>query len=464
MRSNPRLPSALVLAALFGGFAGCSADPIACIGNADCPSGQYCRATVCVEPSADGPLEDVYRARIAPLIETGCNCHGPTTERLWRYDHSDDPERFARSLAELRNWLYDPSVAAGAIPERPALLGYAAAQCGFRHPLIWETQDGQYLELLAWARRAHGELQRPRASIERPSPDPTMTLPPREQAELDAAKTASQASGGWDPFLGFEDGPDRHLTDRVVRQCGCCHTDPRPFKVEPPLLCADGEPPIIDGAPAEVGSGDILCSSAVWLPGQLNYGLGIGQHPVVYSSADDPRYALLFEWFTFALDTPDGQTPLGQRATCNRLDACEPDMDVPMPPPGDGGLDAMVAPSEWDAAVGLFRDDWAGITNSCNGPCHQGGGVAPRLHPDDADLSDAAIQTLLMGLADHRARNFAPDADYDGRPMFDRANPAAGRFMAVLNHSPQHPGDRFADPAAVERLIRSLPPAAEVVP
>ena len=66
--------------------------PVSCLTDADCADGSYCRSTQCIEPSAEGDLNEVFEERIRPIVETGCGCHGPDSGRPWSYFATDDKD------------------------------------------------------------------------------------------------------------------------------------------------------------------------------------------------------------------------------------------------------------------------------------------------------------------------------------------------------------------------------------
>ncbi|MCA9540183.1 MAG: hypothetical protein KC620_14900, partial [Myxococcales bacterium] len=158
-------------AALFA--LGCG-DEVDCLLDSQCPTGQYCVSTRCAEPVPQGDYRTSYRVQVAPVIETGCNCHAPTSDRPWRYWHDfNDDAAFVESLRVLRQWLYDPTTPADAPgpPATPTAWGYGLAGCGFNHPGIYEgVTQPQYELLLAWSTLAWPDLP--------PSPKEAAPAPP----------------------------------------------------------------------------------------------------------------------------------------------------------------------------------------------------------------------------------------------------------------------------------------------
>lgn len=269
----------------------CEADPVDCVIDGDCAGGLYCVATRCVEPV---PLEDdrqAYIEQVAPLIETGCNCHGPGSGRPWSYEHRfDDPAALDAELAVLRQWLYNPLDAGGAttgIGSRPVAWGYGLAACGFNHPGIYEgpTQP-QYLMLVNWAAQARGGLRvLGPADVDPPAaePPPDGPLPEVEQAALAAIGR-----------LGYRAGMAQEIVPRLVGQCGCCHSADavsRRFKLGGTEADLEADIAQIEGYVSRASPDQ---------SGILRYGLGAqgrGEaHPQVYSGVDDPRYRLLRAW------------------------------------------------------------------------------------------------------------------------------------------------------------------------
>jgi hypothetical protein len=426
---------------LLGGWAvacllvGCVSDPVACLHDGECSEGRYCKATRCVEPSAEGPLLDVYRTRVAPLIETGCNCHGPQFDRPWRFDHRQmDDAGLAATLAELRNWMYNPhreytqrfgdgGVAddrAEAI-DRYALLGYAIAECGFNHPLIWEADDPQVRELALWFARAYDEIARPPPTAERPTAEPTAPLPAREQAVF-AAATAPSTGGS--VFAGF-DPRQSDLEARVVRQCECCHVPPRSFKLD----AIDAIDATALANAARLRSDANLCAATSQLPLGLIYSLGLGQHPVVYLGADDPRHALLHRWFSAV----KAITPA---ITCEPpCKEPEPELDAGPDPP-DGGADMGIVHPAFTAyleSIGPILHATCGRDSGCH--ARDDGSFPHRWPVDDNEALDQ-LRRL------------------DDLDFFDRARPANSRLIfvgrSVDNHS--FPGLIPFSPAEIEQL------------
>lgn len=424
----------------------CTDDPVACVIDSDCPDGQYCRALTCVAPSGEGDVYEVYRQRVLPLVESGCNCHGPGEGRPWYYDHGDpSDDGLGQSLSQLRNWAYNPRRAFDAQPppsgdrelaiDRYALIGYATAQCGFNHPQIWEPGSPQVDELQQWLDRSYDLIERPPPLAEAPEAEPGGALPPAEEA---LARAAEEAAASSDAFAGFAVA-DRELERRLVGQCGCCHLPPRFFAL-PSLSTPAGEDPKPD-----------LCGAVTWLPRSMNYGLGLGQHPIVYDGADEARYALLYRWFGFAADR-------GVAADQRCQDEPEPpprtdvgvDMDV-----GDGGIDMAdpMTEMQWQDTVAAFRADIEPQLGNCS--CHFMA-TPPSL---TAPANDAALRGFLRGLATSRSER-APGA----APMFAIGNPATSRFITTLAPgSPiaEHNAFPWNNRGAVEAWISGMPAELE---
>jgi len=307
--------TALALIALVG----CTNDPVACIIDGDCAEGQYCASTRCAEPTPVADSREAYITQVAPVIETGCNCHGPGSGRPWSFTHDfDDASSFDADLAVLRQWLYDPidPVGLGGDGSRPTGLLYGLAACGFNHPGIYEGPlQGQYALLYAWAAQAWGELPViAAADVAAPPNDPPADgpLPELEQAALQRIRS-----------LPYGEGMAREILPRVMGQCGCCHAGDgaRGWKLvsRHPTLDGDGDP--YDPRTMEKLSPEDLVAKdirSIEIMGDrlnpdrsqlLRYGLGangrIEAHPVIFSSADDPRYRILREWMLQG-PTPDG--------------------------------------------------------------------------------------------------------------------------------------------------------------
>lgn len=422
----------------------CTDEPVACLIDSDCPEGQYCRSLECMAPSGEGDVYDVYRERVMPLVESGCNCHGPDQGRPWYYDHADpSDDGLGQSLSQLRNWAYNPR---RAFDERPpagvdralaidqyALIGYATAQCGFNHPQIWEPGSPQVAELQQWLDRAYDVIERPAPLAEAPQGEPGGALPPAEEALARAAEAAG------DVFAGSAVA-DRELERRLIGQCGCCHVPPRFFAL-PSLSTPAGEDPKPD-----------LCGAVAWLPRSMNYGLGLGQHPIVYTDADEPRYALLHRWFGFA-----AARGVAADARCQDEAAPmpEPDVGVDMAV-GDGGVPDAEPGEEmkWQETVAAFRADVEPQLGNCS--CHFMATPPSLTAPGD----DEALRGFLRGISRARSGRVA-----DPAPMFDVANPAASRFITTLGPgSPigEHNAFPWGNRGAVEAWISGMPAELEV--
>lgn len=264
---------------------GCAGDEIECIIDSECPTGQYCVSTRCADPIPVGDPRTAYVEQVAVVIETGCNCHGPTSGRPWIYDHRfADPAAFDESLRLLRQWLYDPIVG------RPAAVGYGTADCGDNHPGIYDGPDQPQYQLIArWAAAAYDTLP-PSPPADFPAapvaPPPDTPLPDRERAE----RARIQAEG-------YVAVTRSIIAPRVVGQCGCCHVlgSTRVWQI----------PSGRDLSEAQLDS--VMSALETYVnranPDQsrmLRYGLGdFGRqqaHPVVYTGVDDPRYRLLRAW------------------------------------------------------------------------------------------------------------------------------------------------------------------------
>lgn len=311
--SSASIHSAAVL--LFGPvlltlLVGCGGDAVECIIDGDCATGQYCVSTRCADPVPVGDIRQSYVEQVAPIIETGCNCHGPGTDRPWSFTHDfADQAAFDADLAVLRQWLYDPLDPPGIAAEgsRPTGWVYGVAGCGFNHPGIYEGPlQGQYALLLAWAAQAWAELpivgaqDVPVPPVEAPAEGP---LPELEKEALERIRT-----------LPYRAVMEQEIVPRVVGQCGCCHAGDgaRGWTLVSryPALDAEGnpiDPRTMDPLTAtQLMDRDIASVEA--MTDRLNpdraqllrYGLGangrVEAHPVIYSGPDDPRYRLLREW------------------------------------------------------------------------------------------------------------------------------------------------------------------------
>ena len=202
-------------------LAGCVGDPVDCIIDSDCADGQYCVSTECVDPIPLADTQQAYVSQVAPLLEVGCNCHGPGTGRPWSYEHRfDDPDATRNDLAVLRQWLYDPTP--DAMPDqptpepRPTAWLYGLAQCGFNHPGIYAgPTQAQFQMLMNWVAAARGELPVLGAGeVEVPpiEPPPETPLPELEARALERIRT-----------LPWAQGMAEEIVPRVAAQCGCCH-------------------------------------------------------------------------------------------------------------------------------------------------------------------------------------------------------------------------------------------------
>lgn len=306
------MPSARALAPLaaLALLAGCAGEPVDCVLDNDCAEGQYCVATRCADPVPLPDSREAYVTQVAPVIETGCNCHGPGSGRPYSYTHAfADPAAFDADLAVLRQWLYDPMqrLGTGADDGRPTGLLYGLAGCGFNHPGIYQGPDQPHFALLkAWADQAWVELPvLTPADVEPPPEDPPADGP---LPELEAAALANILASS------YRDGMVDEILPRLQGQCGCCHAGDgaRSWKLLGAWPALDGDGNAIDPrrmervTPAQVIDYDIRAIESLvdrTTPDRaplLRYGLGANgrgeAHPIIYASADDPRYRLLRAW------------------------------------------------------------------------------------------------------------------------------------------------------------------------
>lgn len=441
-------------------LAGCYDDSIGCLHDNQCGPGAYCKATQCVEPGADGGLFEVYRERVVPLIESGCNCHGPASDRPWRFDHTTEASTVA-SRADLRNWMYNPGANWRAnqpdgepLPEmpdstvdRPAIIGYAVGQCGFRHPAIWAPDAPQSAELARWIERAYDKIERPPPLAEPPLPLTPFgaaveaivinALPLPEQTLHDRATDATvPAPDAYEPIAGYTVA-DGELAARLRGQCGCCHVHPRGFAL-----------PRTDPQAGPVAHGEAaFCAAQVWLPDGLGtYGLGNAGdpmyqrlHPIVYDGPDDPRLVLLARWFHFIKQTrPDTDARPNP-------DPCKPqDVGPDRGPDADVGLDGDVGPVDprqqtldlYMGSVGQLLETKCG-----NGGCHPAG--SPSLAHPYPFADEAEAEEYLRLMLD--------------RGLLDRAQPRNSTLIRVGVHEASHRTGPVPQPftaADIEALVQ----------
>ena len=195
---------------------GCS-DPLGCLSDLDCPAEAYCKDTQCIEPVSDGTSEEIYRAAILPILETGCGCHGPRSGRPWWFVGADASEADRQaSFMATRAWAYDPklSLTGGAPQTRPALMGYAGGGCGLAHPSVYAvTNEGQYIQLQRWLTESLSADESMQTSLAVNGPPPSLqALTPIDQKAL--ADIESQP---------YEEVLKTHIEPRLVAHCGCCH-------------------------------------------------------------------------------------------------------------------------------------------------------------------------------------------------------------------------------------------------
>lgn len=265
--------------------AGCASDEIECIIDSECPTGQYCVSTRCADPTPVGDPRTAYVEQVAVVIETGCNCHGPTSGRPWTYDHRfAEPAVFDESLRLFRQWLYDP------IGGRPAAAGYGLADCGDNHPGIYDGPDQPQYQLIArWAAAAYDSLP-PSLPADHPAapvaPPPDTPLPDRERIE----RARIQAEG-------YVEVTRSIIAPRVVGQCSCCHVlgSSRRWQIPAGRDLSETQLDAVMRALESYVDRRNPDQSAM-----LRYGLGdLGReqaHPVVFTGVDDPRYRLLRAW------------------------------------------------------------------------------------------------------------------------------------------------------------------------
>ncbi len=293
-------------------FAGCAGESVDCIIDSDCAEGQYCVSTACADPVPLADSEAAYRTQIAPLLEVGCNCHGPGTGRPWSYEHRfDDPAATRADMAVLRQWLYDPLQAEGT-DGRPTAWLYGLAQCGFNHPGVYAgPTEPQYRMLMSWAAQAVPELpviQAVDVAVPPNDPPAEAPLPDLEAQALQAIRTSPYAQG-----------MRQEILPRVLGQCGCCHAGDgrRGWKL---VSLYPPEPPPSEDAGPPPTEEELIARDIATIEGYANrlnpdqsrllrYGLGangaIEAHPKIFSSADDPRYRLLREWMAQGPPPPE---------------------------------------------------------------------------------------------------------------------------------------------------------------
>lgn len=404
-------------------LAGCHDETLNCLSDDMCQQGTYCRATRCVTPGDDRALLETYTQRVVPLLETGCNCHGPASDRPWRFDHRSAAATEA-SLSMLRNWMYNPErtwreerdgeLPDGGAPDgtvdRYALIGYATAACGLDHPQIWAPDAPQLRELALWVERAYDQIERPAPLTEPPEVAvPDGPLRSYEQALYEAAVSATEGDGGpagFDPIGGYVVEQGR-LAAALAGQCGCCHGPPLGFASPP----ATPEERVARGA-------ETFCDVAPSMPFNLTYyALGTGgdsaaspRHPVVYSGADDPRYGLLVRWFEFVA---------ARRAEAPDTGLADPCDAAPGPTPPDGGLGRDGGGDgglEDEAVIAFMGPIGALVEQRCSaGGCHPASSRGlPFPYPF---ASFAAARGALAGL--------------DALGLFDRARPEQSRLILV---------------------------------
>lgn len=283
----------IALAAASIALFACAGDAVECITDGDCAEGQYCVSTRCADPTPVADDREAYMTQVAPVIETGCNCHGPGTGRPYSFTHDfDDPAALDADLAVLRQWLYDP--VPDAEEPRPTAWLYGLAGCGFNHPGIYAGPlQPQYTLLIAWAKQARENLPVIAADAVEPPPVTPPAGGPLPDLEVDALARIRS--------LPYARGMAEEVVPRVVGQCGCCHAGDgdRGWK----LYSAYGADETDRAARVEQDIGIIEGFANRDNPDQaslLRYGLGangaVEAHPRIYSGPDDPRYRFLRQW------------------------------------------------------------------------------------------------------------------------------------------------------------------------
>lgn len=465
-----------VSTALSGGpLAGCTDDSVDCLTDEACQDGSYCKDTRCIEPSSEGELLDVYTTRVVPLIETGCNCHGPASTRPWRFDHRT-PDSTATSLADLRNWLYNPEfewrtrlgdadppdppdatrddgVDAEVIIDRFALIGYATAQCGFNHPQIWPPGAPQLTELALWFERAYAEVERPPPLTAPPATTSSEPLPPIEEALYSAAVAVSRETiqddpdrDGYDPRAGYG-AHGGELAARLAGQCGCCHLPERRFRL-PLLRAADERAEHADRT---------FCQVAPTMPAYLE-GFALGtpgdptrarRHPVVYTGADDPRFGVLQRWFAYVAAERPAHGPWDDAGAGEPTDPCH-DM-APDQEPGDMTPDGdVMLVDPVTRAVDRYMGPIGQIINQrCGGAgCH--GPDSPSL-PHSYPFADFESARAGLGRLDELGH-------------FNRANPRQSGLIRVGVGEDNHvfvlqPPFNAGEIDSLTRWIGDMPPS-----
>lgn len=338
-------------------------EPVTCLGDADCPRGLYCQATVCVAPTGDGPLDDLYVERIMPLFEAGCGgCHGiayASPDRPFTLDHTGGrPSESTKR--DLSNWSHNPArdarergLSVDAI-DRPAIVGYAAGLLGFHHPTVWPLGSPQSEQIRLFAERVQSEWARPTGDgSPRPASAAPVALSGREAetriraAEIEAAETADTGSPLHGAFESFE-SPEIDLAARVMSQCGGCHDVTRVLRVLDPATRLSGydRRGALQGMLCEIG-----LTFANQLPVALGLPIGDFAHPQVYSGPGDPRYQVLLQWFEhFRRTTQQALDAAG----VSRLDEIRPCADEAAPiavlPDSDTGAPDDMGPEDMPGA------------------------------------------------------------------------------------------------------------------
>lgn len=267
----------------------CTGEAVECLIDNDCSDGQYCVSTRCADPVPEGDYRQAYINQVAVVIETGCNCHGPESDRPWRYDHRfDDAEAFDTSLRDLKSWLYDPFPGDEA-RTRPTAWAYGLARCGFNHPGIYEGTEQPHYQLLdRWAVDALPQI----------SPLPLINPAPAEPVEPDANLQAEIDAIN---ALAYDQAMDQHIMPRIVAHCGCCHDAEgnRGWTLTRTWDATNTEPnsPYTQNKNAIEGMLQRLRpdQSPLFIYGAGGNGRQVG-HPVIYSGPTDARYQLLRGW------------------------------------------------------------------------------------------------------------------------------------------------------------------------
>ena len=429
-------------------------EPLECTTDRACGDEAYCLETRCYPVTLDGQFRQAYRDQILPIIKAECNCHGPSGERPWAFDHRPGFRQGNENFLKVEPWVRHRNALAAPedIETLPIPLNrFAAGLCGFNHPGIHDPAGSKARLMDLWARdAAKGALEqdvRPVGVEVNLEVTPTRGtyvagLPRFEREAFDRALEIAEADG-------YAAAMDAEIVPRVVGQCGCCHDQGGYFE----LGQSGGAGGVSGPAAADqnrratmnfLGRRDTVSENVA----VVRYGLGACMtpdcdrppHPRIYSGPDDPRLQLLRAWVV------EGPEPVLAPPTTP-----EPPVVADAGPPI---ADGAPPPEPADYRTVYVNTIAANLDENCSqGVCHGMAGNNPWTHlplsgPDDVATMEANFAEMIEPLMGNGPPRVLPG---------DAANSTLVLYGAGENHFFD---SSFADPRLrqpVDDWIASLP-------